>query len=64
MLEGDEYYVNNKACRHFVSWQADLIIDLQLNQTVGSYDPIMSSRLNSVRLSLFVIVSDGVLKLS
>lgn len=64
MSEGDEYYVNNKAYRHFVSGQADLIIDLQLNQTVGSYQPIMSSRLNSVRLSHFIIVSDGVLELS
>lgn len=64
MLAGDEYYVNNKAYRHFISGQADLIIDLQLNQTVGSYHPIMFSRLNSVRLSLFVIVSGGVLEIS
>lgn len=53
MLEGDEYYVNNRAYRHFVSWQVNLIIDLQLSQTVGSYHLIISSRLNSVRLSLF-----------
>lgn len=45
-------------------WQADLIIDLQLNQTVGSYHPIMSGRLNSVKLSPFVIVSHGVFELS
>lgn len=57
-MSEDEYYVNSKAYRRFVSGQADLIIDLQLNQTVGSYHPVMSSRLNSGCLFLLLFLME------